>query len=109
MADETMMFDDSVELEELPASEGVEEVSEEDLGEVTGGRAANIQMGAFTTRREAELFAESKFKVGYCYNLKGKRVKCISTGAEYYKGYWYAVCYYSTGSGTGKASISSFR
>lgn len=104
------MTEEKLNIEELEGIIDFEEISDEELGDVTGGTFINKKTGAFSTKREAELFAETKFRVGayYKYN-KTEVVQCISTGAEMKNGVWYAVCYFKNKSGCmGKATMNFF-
>ena len=110
MADERIMYDENLELVDFSEIEGMTELFDDELDEVNGGRMINERSGAFTTKQEAELYAETKFRVGYYYNLKGVRVQCISTGARSNGKCWLATCYYRTKDNkTGYATIGCFR
>ena len=110
MADEKIMNEENIELVELSELSNLMELSEDELDDVSGGRVVNFRKGAFTTQTEAALYAETQFKPGYWYNLKGVRVQCVTTGAQYNNGYWFAMCHYRTADNrTGSAAIGYFR
>ena len=104
------MQEKNIELMELSELTSVMELSDEELDAVNGGRAVSYKTGAFTTRAEAELYAETQFCPGCWYNLKGTRVQCVTTGAAYSEGYWFAMCHYRTADNrTGSAALGYFR
>ena len=110
MSDERIMDGENLELVDLSEATKIVELSDDELEEVNGGKLINQRSGAFTSKKEAELYAETQFRPGAWYNLKGMRVQCISTGARQNGRYWFSTCYYRTSDNrTGYATIGYFR
>lgn len=56
-----------------------EEVSDDELEEVAGGRVINISTGACTSEVEAYNMVAASFRVNYIYMLKQSRRKVVCT------------------------------
>lgn len=109
MSDERIMGDENLELVDLSEITEAAELSDAELDEVNGGKVVNLQKGAFTTKTEAELYAETKFRPGAWYNYRGMKVQCISTGAKMSGKYWFSTCFFRTSDNrTGYATIGYF-